>query len=250
MKRRPAWNIAANRGQWPSRRALRGGRAGRPPVPGARRPALRLACEPIRHPHWRPQRLPRPRRRPAAAQPAAVAPAPYPYRRGCRCAVRGHQLRVRFVGADVRTPLLPSQAHRRGAQLPARQRPRAVGPAPCPATGRCATKRPWPGVAARFYENATQHLEYDFEVAAGADAGRVQLRYEGATSLTLSARRAAARGHLGGRTDRAAPRTPTEPTRPPGRGRRWPAAAAWTAADGAGDRFELGPTTTRRPLTD
>ena len=45
----------------------------------------------------------------------------------------------------------------------------------------------WPGVSARVYESADQHLEYDFEVAAGASAATIALRHDGARSLKLDA---------------------------------------------------------------
>ncbi|WP_157887124.1 DUF7948 domain-containing protein [Hymenobacter sp. PAMC 26628] len=44
----------------------------------------------------------------------------------------------------------------------------------------------WPGVDARFYENAQQQLEYDFEVAAGANAAAIGLRHAGADAVRLA----------------------------------------------------------------
>jgi gliding motility-associated-like protein len=43
----------------------------------------------------------------------------------------------------------------------------------------------WPGIDAHFYQNAQQQLEYDFELAAGADPAAVQLDYAGADDLSL-----------------------------------------------------------------
>ncbi|WP_201986843.1 DUF7948 domain-containing protein [Hymenobacter rubidus] len=43
----------------------------------------------------------------------------------------------------------------------------------------------WPGVNARVYESADQHLEYDFELAPGASAAAIALRHDGADALTL-----------------------------------------------------------------
>ena len=45
----------------------------------------------------------------------------------------------------------------------------------------------WPGIDLTLYENAGQHLEYDVLLAPRADPGRVALRYDGASSLTLDA---------------------------------------------------------------
>ncbi|WP_210514108.1 DUF7948 domain-containing protein [Hymenobacter terricola] len=45
----------------------------------------------------------------------------------------------------------------------------------------------WPGVAARVYESADQHLEYDFELAPGARPAVIALRHDGADGLKLDA---------------------------------------------------------------
>ena len=45
----------------------------------------------------------------------------------------------------------------------------------------------WPGIDLTLYENAGQHLEYDVLLAPRANPGRVALRYDGATDLTLDA---------------------------------------------------------------
>ena len=45
----------------------------------------------------------------------------------------------------------------------------------------------WPGVSARVYESADQHLEYDFVLAPGARAGAIALRHDGADGLRLDA---------------------------------------------------------------
>ena len=45
----------------------------------------------------------------------------------------------------------------------------------------------WPGIDAKLYENRDHHLEYDFEVAAGADASQIRQRYSGAEQLRLTA---------------------------------------------------------------
>src|SRR5205823_1784065 len=43
----------------------------------------------------------------------------------------------------------------------------------------------WPGVNARVYESADQHLEYDFDLAPGADPAAIALRHDGADALRL-----------------------------------------------------------------
>ncbi len=100
-------------------------------------------------------------------------------------AVRGHQLRVRFMGASAATPLEPTEATTEVRNYLHGSDP-AHWASAVPSYRQVRYQAPWPGIGARFYENATQHLEYDFEVAAGTDPGRIQLRYEGATSLMLS----------------------------------------------------------------
>ncbi|GAB3636592.1 hypothetical protein GCM10027422_21820 [Hymenobacter arcticus] len=172
----PSLDFVANKGQWPA--AVRYAAA----VPGGHlclEPGgLRYSLlQPIEHPHMGPGHG---AAKPATARTAAVAPP------SGAAPIKGHLLRVRFVGADTTTALQPSQATGETRNYLHGNDP-AHWASAVPGYRQVRYDAPWPGVAARFYENATQHLEYDFEVAAGADARRVQLRYEGATSLTLSA---------------------------------------------------------------
>ncbi|MGI4834866.1 MAG: gliding motility-associated C-terminal domain-containing protein [Janthinobacterium lividum] len=155
-----------NRGQWPA--GVRYGAA----VPGGHlyleSSALRyVLLQPLPHPH----------------DPSAAAPASA---RGAGETLRGHQLWVRFEGARASAPLQAAQAttgahNYLSGNDPARWAPAAAG------YRQVSYQQPWPGIDVRLYENATQHLEYDVELAAGADPGRVRLRYEGATSLRMSA---------------------------------------------------------------
>ncbi|MGI4760772.1 MAG: gliding motility-associated C-terminal domain-containing protein [Janthinobacterium lividum] len=169
--------FVANRGQWPA--AVRYAAA----VPGGHlylEPGglHYVLLQPVEHPGHA-----------AAASPSSAtkALAPVPGAEPNNAApIRGHQLRVRFVGADATTPLVPAQATGEVRNYLHGNDPARWASA-VPSYRQVRYQAPWPGVAARFYENETQHLEYDFEVAAGADASRVQLRYEGASSLTLSA---------------------------------------------------------------
>ena len=153
-----------NQGQWPA--GVRYGAA----VPGGHLylegSALRyVLLQPLPHPHDHDA--------PAAA-------------RGSGEALRGHQLWVRFEGARDAAPLQAVQAttgthNYLSGNDPARWAPAAAG------FRQVSYQQPWPGIDVRLYENATQHLEYDMELAAGADPSRVRLRYEGATSLQVSA---------------------------------------------------------------
>jgi len=159
----PSLEFVQNRGQWPA--SVRYGAA----VPGGHLylegSALRyVLLQPLPHPHEKDA--------PASA-------------RGTGETVRGHQLWVRFAEAKANAPLLPATAtegahNYLGGNDPARWARAAAG------YRQVSYQQPWPGIDVRLYENATQHLEYDFELAAGADPARVRLRYEGATSLRLS----------------------------------------------------------------
>ena len=98
-------------------------------------------------------------------------------------AVRGHALALRFVGAapTVPTPEELTPEHRNyflGAD--AKQWAQDV-------RSYRTLRYPglWPGVSARLYESADQHLEYDFELAAGADPAIIAVRHDGADNLTL-----------------------------------------------------------------
>jgi gliding motility-associated-like protein len=166
----PSLEFVANKGQWPAvvryAAAVPGGHLYL--EPGGLRYVL---LQPIAHPHSAASH--------SAAHKATTLP---PAAEGN---IRGHQLRVRFVGADVATPLAPTGATGEVRNYLHGNDPSRWASA-VPSYRQVRYQAPWPGIAARFYENATQHLEYDFEVAAGADPRRVQLRYEGATSLLLS----------------------------------------------------------------
>ncbi len=166
-----------NKGQWPAEvryaAAVPGGHLYL--EPGGLRYVLLQA---VGHPHEQAARQPA-----AQARRSPASPDPDPAAEG---SIRGHQLRVHFVGADATTPLAPAQATGEVRNYLHGNDPSRWASA-VPSYRQVRYQAPWPGIAARFYENATQRLEYDFEVAPGADASRVQLRYEGATSLALSA---------------------------------------------------------------
>ncbi len=103
----------------------------------------------------------------------------------------------------------------------------------------------WPGIDAAVYENAGQHLEYDFVLAPGADAGRVALRYEGAQAVTLDAATgdltiATAVGHV---TEQAPQAWQTDAA-----GQRQAVACRYALAGGT-VHFALGPYDHARALT-
>ena len=164
----PSLELVANQGQWPVAvryaAAVPGGHLCLEPG-GLRYVLLELPEHP--HPAKAGQRLAAPQL-PAGGQ------------------LRGHQLQVRFVGADTTTALLPASP-----TTVVRNYLHGNDPAHW-ASGVRGYRQvryaaPWPGVGIKFYENGVQNLEYDFELAAGANAALVQLRYEGASSLRLSA---------------------------------------------------------------
>jgi len=232
----PSLEFVANKGQWPA--AVRYAAA----VPGGH-----LCLEPGGLRYVLLQPLGHAFEAPAATKTrkpggAAATGAALPEGTG---AVAGHQLRVRFVGADAATPLLPSRAtaevrHYLHGADPA-QWASAV-----PSYRQVRYEAPWPGVAARFYENATQHLEYDFEVAAGAEASRVQLRYEGATHLTLSAD---GQLHVGTTVGELTELAPHAYQLDPASGARQAVACRYRLAPAAGlVSFELGAYDHGRPL--
>ncbi len=99
--------------------------------------------------------------------------------------IRGHQLRVHFVGADTRTPLVPAEATGEVRNYLHGNDP-AHWASGVPSYRQVRYQAPWPGIGARFYENKRQQLEYDFELEAGADPTRIKLKYDGATKLALS----------------------------------------------------------------
>jgi len=103
----------------------------------------------------------------------------------------------------------------------------------------------WPGVDAHLYESTSQELEYDFELAAGADPAAIALRHEGADGVTLDAA-----GHLqiktsvGSITERAPQAFQTTAT-----GQRQPVACRYQLATDGTIRFALGNYDKTRALT-
>ena len=103
----------------------------------------------------------------------------------------------------------------------------------------------WPGVNARVYESADQHLEYDFEVAPGANAAAVALRHEGATAVALDAAgNLQVKTSVGTITERAPLAWQTDAA-----GQRQPVPCRYQLAPDGTVRFALGRYDTARPLT-
>ncbi|QKG57319.1 gliding motility-associated C-terminal domain-containing protein [Hymenobacter sp. BRD128] len=179
----PSLEFVANKGQWPA--AVRYAAA----VPGGHlclEPGgLRyILLQPLAHPPAK--AVASPVRAASSAKAKAAAAPPSDAGPAGTGPVQGHQLRIQFVGADASTALVPAQATGEVRNYLHGSDPSQWASA-VPSYRQVRYQAPWPGIAARFYENETQHLEYDFELAAGAEASRVQLRYQGASSLTLSA---------------------------------------------------------------
>ena len=212
-----------NQGQWPA--GVRYGAA----VPGGHlyleANALRyVLLQPLPHPH-------------DAAAPAGGG--------GKGEAIRGHQLWVRFEGARADAPLQPAQgttgAHNYlSGNDPARWAKGVAG------YRQVSYQQPWPGIDVRLYENATQHLEYDMELAAGADPALVRLRYEGATSLGVSAD---GQLHVGTTVGDLTELRPQAYQRDPASGERLPVACAYKLDPEENIvSFELGDYDHGRPL--
>ena len=100
-------------------------------------------------------------------------------------ALRGHALDLRFADASPATHLVPA-----GRTTEHRNYFRGSDPTRWATDVRSYHELHyaglWPGVDARFYENADERLEYDFTVAPGASPAAIGLRHAG-TTVTLDA---------------------------------------------------------------
>ncbi|QKG55715.1 gliding motility-associated C-terminal domain-containing protein [Hymenobacter sp. BRD128] len=158
-------------------------------------------------------------------------------------AIRGHAFDLRFAGASPATHLLatsPTAEHRNYL--------RGNDPARWATDVRSYHElryaELWPGVAARFYENEQEHLEYDFTVAPGASPAAIGLRHAGAP-VTLDAV-----GNLQIATTVGVVRelAPQAWQLDAGGGRQ-PVACRYRLDDDGTVRFELGRYDPARPLT-
>ena len=159
--------------------------------------------------------------------------------------IRGHQLRVQFVGADATTPLVPAEATGEVRNYLHGNDP-AHWAHGVPSYRQVRYQAPWPGVGARFYENKQQQLEYDFELAAGANPALIKLKYEGASRLALGAD---GRLHVGTTLDELTELAPRAYQTDPTSGERRAVACHYRLrAQDSTVTFELGRYDRRRPL--
>jgi gliding motility-associated-like protein len=159
--------------------------------------------------------------------------------------IRGHQLRVHFVGADARTPLVPAEATGEVRNYLHGNDP-AHWASGVPGYRQVRYQAPWPGIGARFYENKQRQLEYDFELEAGADPARIKLKYDGATRLALGAD---GRLHVGTTLGELTELAPQAYQTDPASGERHAVACRYRLrAQDSTVTFELGRYDRRRPL--
>jgi hypothetical protein len=218
-----------NKGQWASSVRYSGA------VPGGHLylepDGLRyVLLQPVKHPHEQTG---------AHANPAA------PHLPAADSLIRGHQLQVHFVGADASTPLVPVEATGEIRNYLHGNDP-AHWASGVPSYRQVRYQAPWPGIGARFYENKQQQLEYDFELAAGADPALIQLQYDGATRLTLSPD---GRLHVGTTLGEITELSPKAYQTDPATGERRAVACRYRLhTEDATVTFELGRYDHRRPL--
>ncbi|GAA4350553.1 hypothetical protein GCM10023185_08390 [Hymenobacter saemangeumensis] len=169
--------------------------------------------------------------------PKASANAPAP-----DTPLRAHALVLEFVGAAA-VPLRAgerTEEHRnyfRGAD-PARwaHDVRSYRQVQYPAL--------WPGIGARVYENDSQQLEYDFELAPNADPSAIAIRHLGAEALRLDAEGSLQlTTSVGTLTEKAPQAWQTD-----AQGRRQPVACRYVLRKNVVS-FALGRYDRRRPLT-
>ncbi|MFD2786982.1 DUF7948 domain-containing protein [Hymenobacter rubripertinctus] len=113
------------------------------------------------------------------------APASAPLQPAPPAPVRGHAYTVTFEGGSSRATLQP-------AQPTAGLRNYFLGSTPREWASAVRGYRQvryagvYPGIEVQVYENAQQHLEYDFQLAPGAKPTDIRLRYAGPQSLRIS----------------------------------------------------------------
>jgi hypothetical protein len=159
-------------------------------------------------------------------------------------AVRGHALTLRFAGAALATIT--------ATETTAEHRNYFLGNDPkhwasdVRGFRRLRYAGLWPGVDAQVYESADQHLEYDFELAPGADPAAIALRHEGADGVQLDA----ATGSLLVKTSvgTLAERAP-QAWQLDAAGHRQPVACRYQLAANGTVSFALGAYDATRPLT-
>ncbi|GAB3586748.1 DUF7948 domain-containing protein [Hymenobacter daeguensis] len=169
-------------------------------------------------------------------RPKAAAPAP-------EKALRGHAFTLRFAGAAPAaiTAEMPTAEHRSYflGNDPKHWARDVRGYRELRYAGL------WPGVSAHVYESADQHLEYDFELAPGADPTAIALRHDGAEGVALDAATGSllVKTSVGTVTERAPQAWQTDAA-----GRRRAVPCRYVLA-GPVVRFALGAYDAARPLT-
>ncbi|OWP64964.1 hypothetical protein CDA63_00985 [Hymenobacter amundsenii] len=159
-----------NKGQWPKvvryQAELPGGRLYLTPTGFTYSFLEPAALERLNHRHEAPTDQPR--------QPEPAAP------------VRGHAYTVSFEGGNARAPLMPTQptAGTRNYFVGSNARDWA---ADVSGYRQVRYEGVYPGIDVQLYENAGQHLEYDFRVAPGAKPTDIRLRYAGPDVVRLTA---------------------------------------------------------------
>ncbi|WP_157540928.1 DUF7948 domain-containing protein [Hymenobacter aerophilus] len=166
-------------------------------------------------------------------RPANAAPA----------AGRGHAYTVSFEGGNSRAPLVPEQATSGTRNYFVGSNPREW------ASGVLGYRQVryqgvYAGIDVRVYENAGQHLEYDFELAPGAKPDNIRLRYAGPSALRLTSEgQLLIETSVGTVTEQAPQAWQTTAA-----GRRLPVSCRFEL-QGSTVRFRLGAYDARLPLT-
>ncbi|MDB5270380.1 MAG: hypothetical protein JWP58_3420 [Hymenobacter sp.] len=171
---------------------------------------------------------------PAHSQPATPADSMF----------RGHAVTLRFVGASPTARLVPAEAT-------ADRRNYFLGTDPkhwaqdVRGYHRLRYAGLWPGVDAQVYESANQQLEYDFELAAGADPTAIVLRHDGAEKVQLDANgNLLVQTSVGRITERVPQAWQTDAA-----GQHHPVACRYRLAADGTVRFALGKYDRKQPLT-
>jgi hypothetical protein len=103
----------------------------------------------------------------------------------------------------------------------------------------------WPGIDARVYESADQQLEYDFELAPGANPAAIVLRHDGADAVQLDAAGSLhIKTSVGSITERAPQAWQADAA-----GQHQPVPCRYQLAPDGTVRFALGQYDAKRPLT-
>ena len=171
-----------------------------------------------------------------------AAPVAAPLQPEPTTTVRGHAYTVTFEGGSTRATLEPTQPTTGIRNYFLSNNPREWASA-VRGYRQVRYAGVYPGIEVQLYENAQQHLEYDFRLAPGAKPTDIRLRYAGPQSLRISPE-----GHLliatsvGTITEQAPQAWQTAPN-----GERQPVACRFEL-QGQTVQFRLGSYDSKRPL--